>query len=522
MNPILHGILRILRFVVDIISEVVFSLISSPSIPLPPIRSPLLLDSASTLAKKIREGKVSSKECVDIVIQRIEEINPITNAVVHSRYEDALREATEVDLQLKELSSEELALLAQSKPFLGVPFSCKDCFQAENMAHTAGLFSRRNMKASEDAPVVARMKNAGGILVCVSNVSELCMWMESSNTVTGRTNNPYHTGRIAGGSSGGEGSLIGACSVPFGIGSDVGGSIRMPAFFNGIFGHKPSTGLVPNTGQIPTAVGKLNEYLVTGPLCRSAEDLEPMLRVLMDSQHLHILQENVDVGKLKFYYMEGDGGHPAVSPVHPELKTSMRNFLAGFKREFGIKAERVNIPELFYSLDIWMNGMASEPNKTAFCAELAGGKGVVNPWVELIKWIFNLSHHTLPALGLGVMEKFVSTTSKEHHEYLELGHKLKARLDDILGDNGVLIYPSHSTPAPYHSQPILKTFNFAYTAVFNILGLPVTQVPLGLGSWGVPLGVQVVGGTLMDRNTLAVAREAERIFGGWYPPSQVL
>lgn len=465
---------------------------------------------------------MSSKECMKVVIQRIKEINPITNAVVESRFDEALREACEVDSMLADLQPDQLASLAKSKPFLGVPFSVKDCFEAENMAHTAGLYSRKDVKADKDAPVVAKMKNAGGILVCVSNVSELCMWMESNNTVTGRTSNPYHTGRIAGGSSGGEGSLIGACSIPFGIGSDVGGSIRMPAFFNGIFGHKPSSGLVPNAGQIPAAVGVLNEFLVTGPLCRSAEDLEPMLRVLMDPAKLHVLQEPVEVKKLKFFYMEGDGGHPAISPVHPDLKASMRNFLAGFKREFGIKAERVDIPELFYSLDIWMNGMASEPNKAAFCSELAGGKGVINPWVELVKWLLNLSKHTLPALFLGILEKWVSTTSKEHLEYLELGVQLKARLESVLGDNGVLIYPSHSTPAPYHSQPILKNFNFAYTAVFNILGVPVTQVPLGLGSWGVPLGVQVVGATNMDRNTLAVAREAERIFGGWYPPSQVL
>ena len=85
--------------------------------------------------------------------------------------------------------------------------------------------------------------------------------------------------------------------------------------------------------------------------------------------------------------------------------------------------------------------------------------------------------------------------------------------------DGVLIYPSHATPAPYHTQPILKTFNFGYTAIFNILGNPVTQVPLGMGSWGVPLGVQVVGGKNMDRLTIAVAREAERLFGGWVPPS---
>ena len=102
-----------------------------------------------------------------------------------------------------------------------------------------------------------------------------------------------------------------------------------------------------------------------------------------------------------------------------------------------------------------------------------------------------------------------------------MGERLREELNMILGDNGVLIYPSHSTTAQYHGQPIIKTFNFAYTAIFNILGNPVTQVPLGLGPSGVPLGLQVVGGPYMDHLTIAVAREAERLFGGWIPPSEI-
>ena len=105
------------------------------------------------------------------------------------------------------------------------------------------------------------MKSAGCILLAVTNVSELCMWMESNNKVYGRSNNPYHTGRTVGGSSGGEGCVISAGGSGWGVGSDVGGSIRMPAFFNGIFGHKPSTGIVENAGQLPKAYGVINTYL---------------------------------------------------------------------------------------------------------------------------------------------------------------------------------------------------------------------------------------------------------------------
>ena len=136
----------------------------------------------------------------------------------------------------------------KNKAFIGVPFTTKDCFAVQGLSFTAGLLKRKNLKADFDADAVQSLKDSGAIPLAVTNVSELCMWMESSNNVYGRTNNPYHIGRIPGGSSGGEASNLAAAGSPFGIGSDVGGSIRMPAFFNGIFGHKPSTGLVSNKG----------------------------------------------------------------------------------------------------------------------------------------------------------------------------------------------------------------------------------------------------------------------------------
>merc|ERR1719225_2305198 len=136
--------------------------------------------------------------------------------------------------------------------------------------------------------------------------------MESSNKVYGCTNNPYHVGRTCGGSSGGEAAILAAGGSPMGIGSDVGGSIRMPAFFNGIFGHKPSTGLVSNRGQIPLAYGVIDTFLVTGPMSRFASDLLPMFKVLLKPD-LTIdlkLDEPVDLKKLKVFYMVDDGGSP--------------------------------------------------------------------------------------------------------------------------------------------------------------------------------------------------------------------
>ena len=186
------------------------------------------------------------------------DVNPILNCVVDQRFEEALSEAEDVDLSLSSLSEEQKSQLFRAKPFLGIPFTTKDWFSVRGLSWSSGLLARKGVKGCEDAPVVAAMKRAGGIMLAVTNVSELCMWMESNNKVYGRTSNPYHTGRTVGGSSGGEGCVVSAGGSPWGIGSDVGGSIRIPAFFNGIFGHKPSAGIVDNSGHVPRARGIIN------------------------------------------------------------------------------------------------------------------------------------------------------------------------------------------------------------------------------------------------------------------------
>ena len=140
------------------------------------------------------------------------------------------------------------------------------------------------------------------------------MGMESSNNVYGRTNNPYHVGRTSGGSSGGEAAILAAGGSPMGIGSDIGGSIRIPAFFNGIFGHKPTTGIVSNIGQIPVAQGIMDTFLSTGPMSRYAEDLIPLMKVLLkpnlEKTNLLQLDNPIDLRNLKVYYMTNDGGNP--------------------------------------------------------------------------------------------------------------------------------------------------------------------------------------------------------------------
>lgn len=201
-------------------------------------------------------------------IDRVQEVNPLLNCVVDERYTEALKEAEEADKLISSGSMTEEELAAK-KPFLGVPITTKDCIKVKGLLNTSGLYHRKDIKGDNDAQVISQIRQAGAIPFAVTNTSELCMWWESTNPVHGRTNNPYDTNRIVGGSSGGEGAVQAAAASPFGIGSDIGGSIRMPAFFNGVFGHKPSKFVVSNAGQHPECDGERQKVMLsTGPLCR--------------------------------------------------------------------------------------------------------------------------------------------------------------------------------------------------------------------------------------------------------------
>ncbi len=520
---VLASLLTLLANAIGFVANLIYAAIyegDKESKRLPPIDTPILKESALEIAAKIRDGKVSSVEVVKAFSQRIREANPDLNSVVDTRFEAALKEAEAADKLVK--ASQDKDALAKEKPFLGVPFTTKDCFAVTGLSWTTGLLRRKGQKADFDAPTVKLMRQAGAIPIAVTNVSELCMWMESSNKIYGRTNNAYHPGRMVGGSSGGEACTVSAACSPWGIASDVGGSIRMPAFFNGIFGHKPSTGIVNNHGQLPVASDVIDKFLTTGPLCRYADDLAAMFKVLAGPEKAKMLKldQYVDVKKLKFYYMTDDGGNPIISPVHKDLREAQSKLVNRLQEKLGVSVKRVNIPEFLHSDLIWSHNMGSDPKARPFSVEMAEGEGRITPWLELLKWFcFKSTNHTLPAIGLALLENFVNREQPDHQRFLQLAVDLRKALDRLLGEDGVLIYPSHPNPALYHGQALLRPFNFAYTGVLNITGQPVTQVPLGLGSWGVPLGVQIVGGTNADRNTLAVAKTVENLFGGWIPPS---
>jgi fatty acid amide hydrolase 2 len=463
----------------------------------------LLTLSGTRIASLIRKREVSSREAVDTHIAQVEEVNPALNAVVRRRFVEARAEADVADRRLA-------AGDPDLPPFHGVPCTIKECFALTGMPNTAGLVADRGPLADHDAVAVARLRAAGAIPLGVTNTSELCMWMESNNRVYGRTNNPYDLGRTPGGSSGGEGAIIGAGGSPFGLGSDIGGSIRMPAFFNGVFGHKPTGGLVDNSGQRPTPPAGVLEYLSTGPIARRAEDLTPLLEVLAGSPLRHKPAE-VDLSRLRVVTIP-DNGRTRVDPLLRDAQARCARALASH----GARVEEARLPGLRESFEIW-SAMLDAAEGPSFSSLL--GQGTPIPIArELFGWVRGRSPHTFPALALAAFEKIPKLMPKRGRAYVDRGQALRRELCELLGPDGVMLYPSYATLAPRHVQAFFPPFNWVYTAILNVMAIPVTQVPLGLSAQGLPLGVQVGAVHGNDHLTLAVALFLEKEFGGWVPP----
>uniref|UniRef100_A0A6I9V9W4 fatty-acid amide hydrolase 2-B n=1 Tax=Bactrocera dorsalis TaxID=27457 RepID=A0A6I9V9W4_BACDO len=488
---------------------------------MPAITDPVLLESATSLARKIRKQELSSVQVMESFIRRIKDVNPKLNCCVDNRFDEALKEAAEADELIKsgKYTEEELE---KTKPYLGVPISTKDCIAVKGLLHTAGLYARRDVRATEDATAMSLMRQAGAIPFAITNISEVCMWWESNNVVHGRTRNAYDSNRIVGGSSGGEGCIQSAAASPFGLGSDIGGSIRMPAFFNGVFGHKPSKLIVSNKGQFPMPfTDEQNSFLGIGPMSRFAEDLKPMLRIIAGEKAKELrLDEPVDLQKVRFFYQESDGGGRLVSPVDADLLAGMQRTVQHLRQKLKpVSVENVQLEQFRQSTIIWFANMKDDSGYT-FAHQLGDLKVAINPYLELVKWVFGASKHTFIGLITAIMDRTqVQYGSSKYKHMVKKRDELRTEMQELLGEDGVLLYPTHPTVAPYHNEPIFRPINFSYTGIVNVLGFPATAVPLGqLGSEGVPLGLQVIANFNNDRLCLAVAEELERAFGGWARP----
>ena len=476
----------------------------------------LLLKSATELARMIREKEVSPVEVVEAHIQRVEAVNPALNAMVWQRFDAARREAREAESLL--MGNDELP------PLLGVPFTDKEAIALKGAPLTSGSIYRKDEVAVEDATAVARVRAAGAIPLGVTNISEMCMWMESDNVIYGRTGNPYDPRRTCGGSSGGEGAMVGAGASPFGVGADIGGSIRMPSFFCGVFGHKPTGGVVPLTGHMPEPEAGAGRISTVGPICRRAEDLMPLLRIMSgpDGQDLSARQDpslgnpaGVDFAGARVLLCDGLGG--PTTRVDPELVQAVWRAGAGLQAH-GALVEPWSSPLTSSAFQIW-GAVLTMAGEASFHSII--GEGTPPP---LIREWFNLLRgkrkHTLPALALATIEKvFENLPTWGLKKYAAQGAQLRGEIEGLLDGGGVLILPTHPRPAPLHDAPLFRPLDWVYTGLFNAMELPVTAVPMGLSSSGMPLGVQIVGPRLQDHRTIAAALTLEKDgIARWDPP----
>ncbi|KAI8439156.1 hypothetical protein MSG28_013003 [Choristoneura fumiferana] len=499
-----------LRVYIDKMIDFVFGLYwDGKKVSIPPLRKEhaFLAESTVTLARMIKEKQLKSEDLVRAVILRIREVNHLLNAIIEDRFPAAIEDARAVDALIAAGLSEEEAA---KKPFLGVPFTTKESQAIKGFRYTMGLWSRREMRADQDSEAIIRLKEAGAIPLAATNLPELLIWQETRNPVYGMTNNPHHTGRSPGGSSGAEAALTATYATPISLCSDLGGSTRMPAFYCGMFGHHATANTTNGRGVI-FRKGDEESMLSLGFITKHVEDLAPLTKVIAgDKAPLLKLDRNVDIKDIKFYYMESSNDC-RLSSVRPELKEAMARVVSKLSKELSPEKS----PEAYqhegfnHMYQLWSYWMSKEPEN--FASLYNNFKGEAIGIVELLRKIFCLSKHGLSAVirlfEIQIMPLFPAWADK-------LTAELKSDLFSKLGDNGVLLFPSAPQPAPYHYSCFLRPYNFSYFAAVNMLKCPATQVPLGVDSQGLPLGIQVVAAPYNDALCLNVAKYLEKEFGG--------
>ncbi|ENN82006.1 hypothetical protein HUJ04_006668 [Dendroctonus ponderosae] len=485
-----------------------------------PVTDPILRIPAVDLARKIRRKELSAEEVLKAYISRINEVNPMLNAIVESRFEEALEDARQVDAKVSANNFlEDEAAIEQDYPLLGVPITIKGSLAVKGLKHTGGSVIRKDHKAELDADVVSLVRKAGAIPLLVSNTPELCMSLETTNKLIGTTRNPHDTTRTCGGSSGGEASLLAAGASVIGIGSDVAGSLRLPAHYCGIWGHKPTPGTVSSTGHYPSC----NQYeewtraFTVGPMVRYATDLKTFLRVIAKPEQVEKLDLDgkVDLKKIKIYYSEHEDYYWRTPNQH--CRNAVNKVVDHLRNVCGSEPQKIdahfsqNVPDLS-AIDL----LSIEGIEDCFDGN---GNGALT---ELMKYATFRSQHTFMLIMCGVLRKtLINSPQKSRDKVKNIVNKVRKAFDSMLGEDDILIVPSFPTEAQKHGDVLRSIICIGYLSIFNLLGYPVTNCPVGVTSDGLPVGVQIVSRPYGDKITLTLAEELEASFGGWIEPSDI-
>lgn len=459
---------------------------------------------ATEMARQVREGKLSPVDLLEAHLDRIERLNPALNALIAldtDRARAAARKAAQAVDQGAALG-----------PLHGVPITIKSSIAVAGLPCETGTALRRGSIADHDATLVARLRSAGAIVLGNTNVPEFLMAYETDNTLYGRTNSPWDLERTPGGSSGGEAAAIASGCAAAGVGSDGGGSIRVPAHFSGICGLKPTPGRIPSTGHFPPSQGPFALLGVVGPMTRTVADLKLLFEVMAGPDYADACSAPVSLRwrsaqglrGLRIGYFADDGRTPvtpATAGAVERAAEALQN--AGFRAEpyrpEGLERARA-VWDMFFG---WGGKLILGP--------LMKGRETTLPILdEFMKSVGNQPVPTADAFLQAWMERD------------EVRVNFLAQMEKF----PVLVCPVASIPAFRHAertwtlngQTVRYLDAMSYSQWFNVLGNPVVVVPVGRSPEGLPIGVQVVGRPFEEEVVLAIAEQIENACGSPQPP----
>lgn len=448
---------------------------------------------ANKLVQLIQEKQLSSEEVTYAFLRRIQEVNPSLNAVIQIDEVSTLQQAKKAD---RALARGELL-----GPLHGLPITIKDTIDIFGYRNTYGSHLYDDYQPKEEGTCVKRLRSAGAVVLGLTNAPELLTAYESDNLIYGATNNPYALDRTAGGSSGGEAAIIAAHGSPLGLGTDGGGSIRLPAHYCGIAGIKPTQGLIPLTGiALPGAgAGCLQPFGTCGPMARFVDDLILGLSVLSgpdqcDPSAPPVMMNNpthIDISKLKIAYFTDNG---IVTPTQDiiDVTLSAVKTLA----DLGASVEEARPQDIEKTFELhWQ----------PFFTLCDGGETVSH-------FLDKLSTDQISPLRKQYnkdAKKYNLTTAELNQRFAEIA-QFKRQTYQFLNRYDIIICPPCATTAKRHGQCLNEIKDFTYTMSFNNSGSPAVVIPFGVSKEGLPIGVQVVANLWKDYVALAVANVLEK------------
>jgi len=474
----------------------------------------LSLDATGQL-NALESKRISAVELLETTIAHYQVVNPALNAVVTTDFERARRRALAIDNQ--RIAGEKLGVLA------GLPMTIKDTFDVEGLPASSGLKALLGRTAS-DAVVVSRARAGGAVIWGKTNVPVMAGDWQSFNALYGTTNNPWDLSRAPGGSSGGAAAALASGMTALEIGSDIGGSLRVPASFCGVFSHKPTWGLVPQRGHIPPAPGTVAErdLNVVGPMARSARDLRLLLSVLEDGP----MAAKAPPAELRGLRVGLWLDEPAF-PLDPEVRAAVEAF-ADKLASAGCAVDRVRPVDGPALLEAYRRLLAPLVAQDLPAARRRG--------LARMRGLAGLARRF--GGGAAWAEQVLSYTAT-HGEWLaadEARARLAQQLRGVFERYDVLIAPiAPVTAFPHDHAPFARRRlrfsdggSIPYGVMLNWIsaatacGLPATAFPTGPAASGLPVGVQIIGPRGGDARVLSVAQAIEDALGGFVPPPTLI